>query len=607
MTSHMKKLLFVWMLVCSCIGLAAQPEFRIEVPSVVAVDEAFEVVFTANERVESFEQPLFENFDVLTGPVPGQMSRTQIINGKRTQSFEMTYSYVLRAQKEGTFQIPSASVVIDGKTYSSKSVEIKVVKSQRSTQAAAATPSASSATGGERISEGDLFLKIDVNRRSVVIGEPLIVTLKLYTRRQVSGFEDARFPSFDGFWSNEFDSPSNVSFSREEVDGVIYDAALLRRYMLIPQRTGSLKIDPAELVCLVPVRTQNRRSNSIFDDFFDSGYRTVRKRLMTDPIAITVNDLPEGAPASFGGGVGSFKLEASLSKQQVKAHEAVNLMITVRGTGNINLINPPTYELHPDFEVYDMKRIENISVGSAGPTGTRTFEVPFIPRSAGEYTIDPVRMSYYDTQRKSYVTLETPPMSLQVEATEGQPAAVVGGNFNRQSVVKNLGEDIRYIVTQTSALRKGNQLFCGSGVFWMIPLLLLLLTGLVIWGLDKRIERRQDVVGMRNRQANKMAKARLKLAHTFLGQQLYTAFYEELHKALVGYLSDKLILPMSDLSRARIREVLLQRGADQVLVDRLSALLEACEYARYAPQSDAVQMQWHYQEAVEVIAMIESL
>ena len=141
----------------------------------------------------------------------------------------------------------------------------------------------------------------------------------------------------------------------------------------------------------------------------------------------------------------------------------------------------------------------------------------------------------------------------------------------------------------------------------MIPLLLLLLTGLVIWGLDKRIERRQDVVGMRNRQANKMAKARLKLAHTFLGQQLYTAFYEELHKALVGYLSDKLILPMSDLSRARIREVLLQRGADQVLVDRLSALLEACEYARYAPQSDAAQMQWHYQEAVEVIAMIESL
>lgn len=602
----MRKIVLVCVAALGSLAVSAQPSFKVEVPSVVAVDEAFEVVYTANERVESFVQPKFEHFDVLTGPVPGQMSRTNIINGKRTQSFEMTYSYVLQAREEGVFDIPQASVVIDGQTYSSKVQQVKVVKSQRPAAAAASTAqSPQSSQSSEGIADEDLFLKVELSRRNVVVGEPLIVTVKLYTRRQVTGFEDARFPTFNGFWSDEFDSPSNVSFSREELDGVIYDAAILRRYMLIPQRTGNLTITPAELVCLVPVRAQNRRSNSIFDDFFDSGYRTVRKRLMTDPITLHVGDLPSGAPATFGGGVGHFQLEAALSQTQVKAHEAVSLMITVRGTGNINLIQAPKYELHPDFEVYDMKRTEDFKVGQAGPSGTRTFEVPFIPRSPGTYTIDPVRMSYYDTQSKRYVELSTPAMTLQVEAGESQSAVVTGG-VNRQAV-KNLGEDIRFIVTDAAGLEPKTKVFCGSLAFWLIPLGLLLLTALSVFVLDKRLERKQDIIGTRNRQANKVARTRLKLANTFLTQQLHTAFYEELHKALVGYLSDKLMLPMSELNRDRIAEVLTQRGADETLINRLTAVLDACEYARYAPQSDTAQMQQQYEDAVAVISLVESL
>ncbi|MBO7278018.1 MAG: protein BatD [Bacteroidales bacterium] len=591
------------------IGLFAQPTFRVEVPSVVAVDETFQVVFKANERVESFEPPRFEDFDVLTGPVPSQMSSTSIINGKRTQSYEMTYSYVLQAQKEGVFTLPTASVVIDGKTYTSKPVQVKVVQSQRKASAQGGTAQqagASAQRSGDSISEDDLFLNISVNRRKVVLGEPVIVTIKLYTRRQISGFEDVRFPTFNGFWSNEFESPSNVSFVREEKDGVIYDAALLRQYMLIPQQTGTLTIDPAELVCLVPVRTQNRRGHSLFDDFFDSGYQNVRKRLSTKLFTLTVEALPAPEPASFGGGVGRFQLEANLSQTTVKAHEAVNLVITVKGAGNINLIDAPEYRLHPDFEVYDVKRSENISVGTAGPAGSRTFEVPFIPRSAGVYELEPVRMSYYDVQRKQYVTLESASLTLTVEAGETQAAVVSGGNGHQQ-IVKNLGEDIRYIVTRTDALRPARALFCGSLLYWGLPLVMVLLVLLVAWLLDKRIERKKDVVGTRNRQANKVARNRLKLANTFLSQQLYTAFYEELHKALIGYLSDKLTLPMSELNRDRITEVLTRRGADAVLVGRLMAVLDACEFARYAPQTDALQMQQHYAEGVEVLSMIESL
>lgn len=597
-------MVFLWAVV-----MYAQPTFRVEVPSVVAVDETFQVVFTANDRVESFEQPKFEDFDVLTGPVPSQMSRTNIINGKRTQSFEMTYAYVLQARKEGVFTLPTASVVIAGETYTSQPVSIKVVQSQRKASTQGQTTGQSSAASRQTsdvLSEDDLFLKVELSRRKVVLGEPVIVTLKLYTRRQISGFEDVRFPTFNGFWSNEFDSPSNVSFVREEKDGVIYDAALLRKYMVIPQQTGSLTIDPAELVCLVPVRTQNRRGHSLFDEFFDSGYQTVRKRLSTQPVTLTVEALPQPEPEAFGGGVGRFQLEASLSESKVKAHEAVNLIITVKGAGNINLMDAPQYRLHPDFEVYDVKRTENIAVGTAGPAGSRTFEVPFIPRSAGTYTIEPVRMSYYDVQRKQYVTLESAPLVLEVEAAETQ-AAFVSGGTGHQQVVKNLGEDIRYIVPRVQGLRAGKAFFCGSLLYWILPLVMVLLALLAVWFLDKRIERKLDVVGTRNRQANKVARNRLKLANSFMSQQLYTAFYEELHKALVGYLSDKLMLPMSELNRERIAEVLLGRGADASLVSRLMAVLDACEYARYAPQTDALQMQQQYAEGVDVLSKIESL
>lgn len=587
---------------------ADEPVFGVQVPSVVAVDEAFQVVYSANAKVSSFQAPEFADFEVLSGPTPFQMHRTNIINGKRTSSFEQSYTYVLRPRKEGKFVIPAATAVIDGKTCSTREVDVEVVGSQQrspDTGRDAGTQAASEPAGELR--EGDLKLVLELDRRRITEGEPVTATLKLYTRHPVSGFEDVRFPSFDGFWSQEVETPSSISFQRESVDGQIYDAAVLRKYRLIPQQTGTLTIEPSELVCLVPVRARQSRPTSIFDEFFDSGYRTVRKRLFTPEVRVEVKPLPAGAPASFCGGVGRFSLDVSLSRSSVKAHEAVSLVVKISGTGNVSLVEQPKVSLHPDFEVYDVKRGEDLRPGSGGTAGSRTFEIPFIPRSAGTYTIDPVRFAYYDTEQGKYVELVSKPLTLEVERGTETGAAVSGpAAVNRQDV-KNLGEDIRYIRTDRSGLKRDDRLFCGSPLFYGVLAAALLAAVAADRLLARRIRLRRDVAGTRNRKARKVARARLRLAGTLLGQGQYTAYYEELHKAVSGYLSDKLMLPVSELNRERIRESLQARGAAEELLTRLEALLEACEFARYAPNPGTAAMERHYREAMETVSAIESL
>ena len=587
-------------LLCA-LSASAQNSFTVDAPAVVSTDEIFRVVFTATYeggKVSDFTPPSFEGLEVLAGPIPSTSTSFQSINGQSSTTHAHSYTYTVRAVQEGKVTLGAASVKIGKETYKTEPRTIEAVKGEVPDQGSAAS-------GGQRQSAGeDLMLRMSVSKTRAVVGEPVIVTLKLYVQSSaISGFEDVRFPTFDGFWSQEIDAPQNIQFVRENYNGQIYNSALLRRYMLLPQQTGALTIDPSELVCLLQVRAEQTGPRSIFDDFFSS-YQTIRKRVTSEPVTINVSALPAGAPASFTGGVGSFRLSAGFDSDSVAAHEATSLKITISGTGNINLVDAPKVQLPADFEAYDVRKTENISTGESGSTGTLTFEYPFIPRAPGVFDIDPVEFTYYDIAAGRYRTLSSGPLRLKVGEGTRTDAAVIPSGVSKRSV-ESLGEDIRFIST-TPRLKKAGRMMVSSPAMLIIPIVIVLAAAAVWVLLNRSIARRSDVAGTRNRKALKVARARLKNASAFLKQGLYSAFYEELHKALHGYISDKLMLPVADLTRERIGEELRSRGKDEAVVQALSDILDACEYARYAPASGSEAMEKHYEQAVKVISEIES-
>ena len=356
-------------------------------------------------------------------------------------------------------------------------------------------------------------------------------------------------------------------------------------------------------MCLLQIRAESTGPRSIFDDFFSS-YQTIRKRVTSEPVTVNVSALPAGAPASFTGGVGSFRLSAGFDSDSVAAHEATSLRMTITGTGNINLVEAPKVKLPADFEAYDVRKTENITTGASGSTGTLTFEYPFIPRAPGVFDIDPVEFTYYDIEAGRYRTLSSGPLRLKVGEGTRTDAAVIPSGVSKRSV-ESLGEDIRFIST-TPRLKKAGRMMVSSPAMLIIPTVIVLATVAVWILLSRSIARRSDVAGTRNRKALKVARARLKNASAFLKQGLYSAFYEELHKALHGYISDKLMLPVADLTRERIGEELRSRGKDEAVIQELSDILDACEYARYAPASGSEAMEKHYEQAVKVISQIES-
>lgn len=606
----MRKLFISVLLALSAVLAHAQTSIQVQAHNVVALDEQFNVTFIIEgSKPSSFSWEPGEDFVLVWGPQQGRSTSVQIVNGKRSESSQTTYSYILKPVKAGKFTLARASAKVKGSDIFSQEHTIEVVASGSSSSAGQSASSGQSQPAQARpsqqgtISDNDIFMNISLSRTNVVLGEPITATVKLYQRVNISGFESASFPSFNGFWSQEIETPTNIEFSRETYDGQIYNAATLRKFVLIPQQTGQLKIDPAELTCLVSVRVSSG-GNSIFDGFFDD-YRTVRKKVVTKPLTVNVSPLPSGAPASFGGGVGEFSISAKVSKDSLLTHEAASLIVTVSGKGNVSLLETPKVSFPPDMEVYDTKVVSNVSAG--GLSGSKRYEYPFIPRSYGDFVIEPVRYSYYDVNQKKYVTLETAPIELKVGKGKDVDASspVVMPGVNRKDV-KNLDSDIRYINTKDPGLTAKGDFFVGSGLFWTL-MALIAAVAVAFWLIFRKLAaRRADVAGTRNRKATKMALKRLQLANTFLKQNLYTAFYEELHKALLGFISDKLNMPVAELSRDRISETLKAENVQQEHIDTFISILDACEFARYSPSSGHEAMEAHYTSALDVISSIDS-
>ena len=573
----------------------------VEVPRVVEVNENFQLIFSISGDVTAFNPPEITGFRVLAGPSPSTMSYTEIVNGRRTDAKRTSYTYVLVSSAEGKFTIPLASVVVDGRSYSSSPVTIEVVKAS-----AKANANTSEQTGASTadVSNDDIFLRMSVSKSNVVKGESLILTIKLYTRVSIAGFEDVKFPSFNGFWSQEIETPQNIEFERENVNGAIYNSALIRRYMLVPQQTGALTIDPSEMMCLVQIRSTSSGGRSIFDSFFET-HQTVRKRLRSSAIRVTSAALPAGAPSSFSGGVGEFRMNARLSKDSLNANDAFSMMVDITGSGNISLVEAPKIDFPADFEVYDVK---TVSSGNTGASGTKNFEYPLIPRSSGIFAIPAVEFSYYDVAKKQYITLKSKEFEVKVGLDGSSALSQANGSLpvgvNRQAV-RSLSDDVRYINVKASGLKKGNQFFIASATYLVILVLIVVFFFVIERLLSKRIKRNRDIAGVKNRRANKVARARLKNAELLLRQELYTGFYEELHRALLGYVSDKLNLAIADLSKDNIHDELVKKSVTEEHINDLLYLLDQCEYARYAPDPGGGEMDKNYAKAIKLISEME--
>ena len=608
---YLKKV-FLAMLLMAGYTAFAQNTFTVDAPRVVGQDEIFRVVFTANGEIESFTNPQVTGAEILAGPSPSRMQSTQIINGQRSERLEISYTFILRPTGEGVAKIGAATATIGGKSYSTNELSIEVVKgesqqsgNQQQQGVAGGNAQAQQRTSTGEVSSKDVFLKLSFSKNKVVKGEPIIATLKLYTRVPIAGFEDIKFPVFNGFWSQEIETPQNINFVRENVDNQIYNSAVLRRYMLLPQQTGDLAVKPAEMICQVQVRSSYSGGRSIFDDFFDSGYQVVKKRVSSAESTIKVSPLPAGAPASFGQGVGNFSLKVDLSRDSVKAHEAGSLIVTVEGSGNLNLIEAPKVELPADFELYDVKTSNNYSYGNNGIQGSKTFEYPFIPRSEGVFEVPPVEYSYYDIKSGKYVTLKSLPVEIKVAKGDGQvtSGSLVQG-ISKQAVA-NLGEDIRYIQQGGAALVGKGKFFVGSLGFFIALALVAAIYAALYFALQKRAKLKGDIVRTRNRKANKVAKKRLKLAEQYMQQNLRAPFYEEMHKALLGYISDKLAIQFADMQRDTIMETMQAKGVSQANIADFMQILEDCEMARYSMGGGAGEMSAQYEKAISVISNLE--
>jgi len=588
--------------------MADNVRFIMEGPEAVAAGDQFRLGFTLNERGTDLQLPDLSNFDVLMGPSTSQSSSIQIINGKTTQTSSFSYIFILRAKKEGKFTIRPASIKVDGKTYESNSLTIQIVKGQP--QQAAGNQGQGSQQGGQgeeeapsgNISKDNLFVRVSVDKTNVSKGEQILSTVKLYISQNVplNGFDEVKLPTYEGFWTKDIEVPSQVNFTREVYNGKIYQVGILKKTILFPQQTGAIRINPFEITCLV--RQRVRQQQGFFDDFFDN-YRVVKAKVVSDPVAINVKDLPN-PPANFSGAVGNFSISSSLDKNALKSNEAVTLKLTVNGSGNLTLINAPKIELPQDFEAYEPKTSDNVIASDNGLSGSISFEYLFIPRFAGNFTIPAVQFVFFNPGTRQFETRNTEAFNIKVEKGSDDQNSSVVSSFSKEDV-KMIGKDIRFIKQNKSELKPKGSSFYGTFEFYIIYILSL--AGFAVFFVvnRKKIKENANVVLVRNKRANKVALKRLKEASGFLKTNKPEQFYEAVIKALWGYLSDKLTIPVADLNREKAAERLLSKGIDQETVTELMKIIDDCEFARYAPAAFSGTMNEIYDGAAKVMGIFE--
>ena len=598
----MRKIILFFILISTVIGAWADNiTFSANAPEVVVSGDQFRLSFTINsQKVRDFRAPSIKGFEVLMGP--SRSTQYQNYNGVVTNS--ITFTYILMAEKEGTYTIPGATIVADGNNYTSNSVEIKVLppdQSSGSGNSNSARSSRNQANSG-KITDKELFMTATASKTNVYEQEAILLTYKVYTQVNLTAL-DGDIPDLKGFHTQEVELPNQKTYSLEHYNGRNYNTLVWRQLVLFPQQTGKIEIPSVTFEGTV---SQMVASADPFDAFFNGGnYVKITKNIVTPKLTINVKELPAGKPANFSGGVGEFTLSSSINTQELKTNDAVTIKLVISGTGNMKLINTPEVGFPQDFEIYDPKVDNKFNLTRNGLSGNKVIEYLAIPRHAGTYTIPPIEFSYFDLKSQSYKTLKTDAYTLNVAKGEGNSDQVVA-NFTSKEDLKVLGQDIRYIKTGDTHLTKKDDYFFGSTSYYLwyiIPL------GLFIALLAinrKQAMENANVAKVRTKKANKVATKRMKNAGKLLAEKKSEAFYDEVLKALWGYISDKLSMPVSQLSKDNIEEELQKHQASEELIKEFINNLNECEFARYAPGNQDEKMDKIYSSAIDVISKMEN-
>ena len=601
---------FIFMIVYS---LEAQSDvtFKTICKKQVSVGEQFQVSYELSGDGKDFRSPNFTNFEIIGGPFSSTSSSVQIINGSVSRTNTQTYSFHLRAIKEGKFTIPQASITVDKKRITSEPCEINVVASANGSSSYNESTTSHNTTG---INTKEVFLEAIPNKKKVYLGEQVVLTYRLFYTIPISQVTVSKAPSYSGFWTKDI-TDNNGSLQQSSIirDGQQYYVSTIQEIVLFPQKSGKLVIDPLDITCVAQIKQQRNRSHGYdpFEDFFGdvlgTSYTNVRKDLKSQPFEIEVLPLPTiNKPDSYKGAVGQYTFTSKIDKNDLNVNEAFTLTLTVSGKGNIELLELPKPIFPPDFEVYDPKITSSVKDNALGISGSKKAEYIVIPRVSGDFTLEEIDFSYFNPSLERYETLHSEEYQIKVNKTEsssGRTEIYTPG----QADIKYLGSDIQHINTNNNKLSITGVYFFLSPAYIIIVCLMtvLFIATLVIYKKINKINKNQVLV--RNKQATKVAKKRLTNAHNFLKENNQNKFYEEFSQALWGYISDKLNIVRSQLSMETVKEMMLGKNVNEDIVNEFIDLLHNCEFARFAPGDANKKMDELYQKGIEIITKAERI
>jgi hypothetical protein len=602
----MKKVLLYQLILLISLSVSGQDIYvKAEYPSVVNAGEQFTVMWTVNAGGGEFSAPSFNGFYKLMGPQTSYSSSTQIINGKMSNETSYSYVYYLQGVKEGKFVIPPAVFTLKNKTYSSDSMRIEVIGSTSKKQNVTSGSNNSGNDTEVESSGKDLFINLSVSRKEIFMGEPIVATVKIYSRLNISGINEIKYPSFNSFLRSDIETPPLTSLRQENVNGTIYGSGVIQQFLLYPQVTGEITIDPVQISVLAQQKTRGE-SDPFFGDFFSS-YQTVPKAAASQPVKIKIKPLPGVQPADFSGVVGKLDIKATLNKESVNVNDAINFKVTISGNGNLRIASAPVLKLPPDIEVYDPKITDDLKNGLNGTSGQKSFEYLMIPRHNGDFTIPSISYSYFNISTGKYEKLTTDEFHFSAQKVNGQNSgATVYGGVSKEDV-KYLGKDIRFIKSDPGVLKKTGDVLFSKQSFYSAYAFSFLAFLLILFLRREHIKRNSDLSMVRNRKAGKVAIKRLHGASLCLKNDEIDQFYDEILKAIWGYLSDKLNIPVSDLTRNNAITSLQNEGIDEDNITNLSQILDTCEFARFSPSSSGVEASSVYENTSQFIKSVENL
>ncbi len=576
----------------------------------VQVGVPFQVMFSVNATPQTFTPPVFKDFDVYSGP--NQSTSMQYVNGNVSSS--CTIAYLIAAKKEGKLAIGSMVIVVGGQSFQNAPMAIEAVKGnvnpqqqqQQNIQANTAQQNpGDKAAYTTKVTGEEVFIRTSVSKMKCYLGEQVLVTQKVYSRLDLRGFQNVKFPSYNGFWSQQQEGNQNIQLQVENLEGVNYYVGEFSRTYVFPQRTGQLNIDPTELECVVR-KQSNAKPRNIFEQFFgNSGFEDVAVKVKSKPIRLDVDALPEqNKPIEFSGGVGSFTYKVEANRKTLKANDAFNLKITVGGRGNIKLLEPPKLNLPAGLETYEPKVKENIT-STGGVNGTIVYDYLIIPREPGEFNLGPFNFSYFDAEKKKYVSIPSPEIKISVTPGDGKSNAAAQVFDHLKQEIKETENDIRYIKKGSFELAKTDSEFFNSNKHvWLMVLPLLLFGG--AFGYRKYyLKLNSNLVVVNERKAARVAKKQLVKAEKLMKENKKEDFYTEVMNAMNNYLGNKFNLPFSELSKENITKELTARQITEPTQTKLMDTLNQCEYAKYAPGAVSGDLQMVYNNTIELISKIE--